>query len=133
MRPADMVYFQAMVRPEAAPLAAEYDSKTLAFVGASSTDEASSRIQMMVSLLRTMEREDALPLIVEALGKPAFLHALARHARIAGAGRRRRAAARCGGWRTAIRIPRSAPPPARRSTCSSRTSAAPQGDVQCRA
>lgn len=69
---ADMVYFQAMVRPGAAPLAAEYDSETLTFVSASSTDEASSRVQMMVSLLRTMEREDALPLIVEALESPHF-------------------------------------------------------------
>jgi hypothetical protein len=68
----DMLYFQAMIRPGAAPLAAEYDSKTLAFIGASSTDEASSRIQMMVSLLRTMEREDALPLIEEALNSPHF-------------------------------------------------------------
>jgi len=68
----DMLYFQAMVRPDAAPLAAEYDSKTLAFIGASSTDEASSRVQMMVSLLRTMEREDALPLIEESLESPHF-------------------------------------------------------------
>lgn len=68
----DMLYFQAMVRPGAAPLAAEYDSKTLEFIGASSTDEASSRVQMMVSLLRTMEREDALPLIVESLASPHF-------------------------------------------------------------
>lgn len=69
---ADMLYFQAMIRPEAAPLAAEYDSKTLAFVGASSTDEASSRVQMMVSLLRVMGRGDALPLIAEALDSPHF-------------------------------------------------------------
>jgi len=68
----DMLYFQAMVRPGAAPLATEYDSKTLAFVGASSTDEASSRVQMMVSLLRTMERDDALPLIEESLASPHF-------------------------------------------------------------
>ncbi|HYD14296.1 MAG TPA: HEAT repeat domain-containing protein [Allosphingosinicella sp.] len=68
----DILYFHAMVRPEAAPLSAEYDSKTLAFVGASSTDETASRIQMMVSLLRTMEREDAAPLIVEALASPHF-------------------------------------------------------------
>ena len=68
----DILYFHAMVRPEAAPLSAEYDSKTLAFVGASSTDETASRIQMMVSLLRTMEREDAAPLLVEALGSPHF-------------------------------------------------------------
>jgi len=68
----DMLYFQAMVRPGAAPLAAEYDSKTLSFIGASSTDEVSSRVQMMVSMLRTMEREDALPLIEESLASPHF-------------------------------------------------------------
>src|SRR5437868_1543389 len=69
---ADMVFFQAMVRPEAAPLAAEYDSGTLAFVGASSADEASSRLQMMVSMLRVMERKDALPVIAQALESPHF-------------------------------------------------------------
>ena len=68
----DMVYFHVMVRSEAAPLSAEYDSRTLAFTGASSTDETASRIQMMVSLLRTMEREDAVPLIEEALASPHF-------------------------------------------------------------
>jgi len=68
----DMLYLQAMARTGAAPLAAEYDSKTQAFIGASSTDEASSRIQMMVSLLRTMERADALPLIEESLASPHF-------------------------------------------------------------
>ena len=69
---ADILYFHAMVRPDSAPLAAEYDSRTLAFIGASSTDEAASRIQMMVSLLRTMQREDAVPLIEEALASPHF-------------------------------------------------------------
>jgi hypothetical protein len=68
----DMLYFQAIARTGAAPLAAEYDSKSLTFIGASSTDEASSRVQMMVSLLRTMERDDALPLIEEALASPHF-------------------------------------------------------------
>ena len=68
----DVVYFQATARPGAAPLAVEYDSKTLAFVGASTTDEASARVQLMVSLLRTMERDDALPLIIEALNSPHF-------------------------------------------------------------
>ncbi len=68
----DIVYFHAMVRPEAAPLTAEFDSKTLAFAGASSTDEAASRMEIMVSLLRTMEREDAVPLIVEVLASPHF-------------------------------------------------------------
>ena len=68
----DVLYFHAAVRPEAAPLSAEYDSRTLAFVGASSTDEEASRIQMMVSMLRTMEREDAVPLIEAALASPHF-------------------------------------------------------------
>lgn len=68
----DIVFFQALVRVGAAPVAVEYDSKSLAFIGASSTDETSSRIQMMVSVLRTMDREDAVPLIVEALDSPYF-------------------------------------------------------------
>ena len=68
----DMLYFQALVRSGGAPLATEYDSASLSFINASSTDEAASRVQMMVSLLRTMDRPDALPLIVEALGSPHF-------------------------------------------------------------
>ena len=68
----DMLYFQAVARSGAAPVVAEYDSKSLAFIGASSTDEASSRVQMMVSLLRTMDRADALPLIEDSLGSPQF-------------------------------------------------------------
>ncbi|HEX8641308.1 MAG TPA: HEAT repeat domain-containing protein [Allosphingosinicella sp.] len=68
----DMVYFQAMVRAEAAPLSAEYDSETRRFVGASSTDEASSRVQMMATLLREMDREDALPVLEESLQSPLF-------------------------------------------------------------
>lgn len=68
----DIVHLQATIRPGSAPIAAEYDSKTLSFIGASSTDDASSRMQMMVSLLRTMERDDALPLIEECLDNPYF-------------------------------------------------------------
>lgn len=68
----DMIFFQAMVRGDAAPITAEYDRETLAFVSASSTDEASSRIQMMASLLRTMDREDALPLLERELESPQF-------------------------------------------------------------
>jgi hypothetical protein len=68
----DMVYFQAMVRSGGAPVTVEYDRETLQFIGASSTDEASSRIQMMVSLLRAMDREDALPLMEKELANPHF-------------------------------------------------------------
>ena len=68
----DMVFYQATARQDAAPLSVEYDSKTLSFIGASSTDEATSRVQMMVSMLRTMERDDAFPLIEDALASPHF-------------------------------------------------------------
>ena len=67
-----MLYFQALVRSGGAPLATEYDSKTLTCISASSTDEAASRVQMMISLLRTMERDDAVPLVIEALNSPHF-------------------------------------------------------------
>jgi len=68
----DIVCLQAVTPLEAAPLAVEYDSATLAFAGASSTDEASSRVQMMVSLLRIMDRLDAAPLIRDVLASPHF-------------------------------------------------------------
>lgn len=68
----DIVFFHAQVGIGAAPVAIEYDSTTLSLIGVSSTDETSSRVQMMVSLLRTMDREDAVPLIVEALDGPHF-------------------------------------------------------------
>lgn len=68
----DMVYFQALVRPDSAPVAVEYDSETLSFIGASSSDEGASRVQMMASVLRAMERTDAMPLLEEALASPHF-------------------------------------------------------------
>jgi HEAT repeat protein len=45
---------------------------TFGFAGASSTDEVSSRTQMMLALLRTMDRQDAVPLIVDMLEDPNF-------------------------------------------------------------
>lgn len=68
----DIVYFQAMVRVGAAPLVTEYDSDSRALIGAASTDEASSRVQMMATLLRTMDREDAVPVLRESLASPHF-------------------------------------------------------------
>jgi hypothetical protein len=64
---APMVYLEALTPLDAAPVMAEYDSATLAFVGASSTDEEGSRIGMMLSLLRQMDRADAAPLFVDLL------------------------------------------------------------------
>ena len=68
----DILYLQAMVRTGAAPLTAEYDSETRGFIGATSTDEASSRVQMMATLLREMERDDAVPVLLDSLASPHF-------------------------------------------------------------
>lgn len=69
---ADIVYLQAVTALDAAPLSVEYDSETLAFAGASSADETSSRSQMMLSLLRLLDRTDAVPLFLEAARSPIF-------------------------------------------------------------
>ncbi len=68
----DMIYFQVVARAETAPVSVEYDSETKALMGASSTDEASSRIQLMVSLLRAMECQRAMPVLEASLGNPQF-------------------------------------------------------------
>jgi len=59
--PRDLFYLQASTPIGAAPVRVEYDFATLAFIGASSTDEASSRMQMMLALLRILDRQDAVP------------------------------------------------------------------------
>ena len=63
----DLVYLFASTPLEASPVGAEYDSDTLELIAASSTDDASSRTQMMLALLRTLERGDAAPLFAERL------------------------------------------------------------------
>jgi hypothetical protein len=68
----DLVYLQAVTSAERAPLTVEYDSESFAFAGASSTDEVSSRTQMMLALLRIMDRRDAVPLMIGLLDDPNF-------------------------------------------------------------
>jgi hypothetical protein len=68
----DMVYFQAVIRADRAPVSVEYDMQSGTFVGASSTGDASSRVQLMASLLRSMDRTDALPSLAELLGDSEF-------------------------------------------------------------
>jgi hypothetical protein len=68
----DIVFLQATTALGAAPLKVEYDSATFRFVGASSGDETSSRTQMMLSLLRVMDRRDAAPLFREMLKSEHF-------------------------------------------------------------
>ncbi|HEX8571417.1 MAG TPA: HEAT repeat domain-containing protein [Allosphingosinicella sp.] len=68
----DLVYVFASTSLEASPVAAEYDGRSLELVAASSTDDSSSRIQMMLALLRTLDRRDAAPLFEERLKAPHF-------------------------------------------------------------
>lgn len=58
----DLVYLFASTSLEAGPVATEFDARSLGLIAASSTDEASSRTQMMLALLRAMGRRDAAPL-----------------------------------------------------------------------
>ena len=68
----DIVFVGAETSLGAGPLSVEYDSATLRFIGASSTDEASSRTQMMLALLRMMDRRDAVPLFRDMLRSDLF-------------------------------------------------------------
>lgn len=68
----DIVYLQASTPLGSAPLSVEYDSRTLRFAGASSSDELSSRIQLMLTLLRTLGRQDSAPLFQAMLDSPNF-------------------------------------------------------------
>jgi hypothetical protein len=68
----DIVFVCAETSAGAGPLSVEYDWGTRRFVGASSTDEASSRTQMMLALLRVMDRRDAAPLFRKMLRSELF-------------------------------------------------------------
>jgi hypothetical protein len=68
----DLVYLHASTPAGSAPLTVEYDSRTLRFAGASSSDELSSRVQLMLSLLRTLDRRDAAPIFREVARAPHF-------------------------------------------------------------
>ncbi len=68
----DMLCLQAIVHVRAAPLSVDYDSRTLHYIGAVSTDEVSSRTQTMATLLRLMNRADAMPELERELESPHF-------------------------------------------------------------
>ena len=63
----DLVYLFAATPLEAGPVGVDYDPRTFEPIAASSTDDAGSRTQMMLALLRTMGRRDAAPLFAELL------------------------------------------------------------------
>jgi hypothetical protein len=68
----DIVYLQAVTPVGGAPLSVEYDADTLSFAGASSSDEINSRVQMVVSLLRLLDRADAAPVLRSAIADSPF-------------------------------------------------------------
>lgn len=68
----DLVYLSASTPLEAGPVGVDYDPLTLEAVAASSTDDAGSRSQMMLALLRTMGRRDAAPQFAQALSAGNF-------------------------------------------------------------
>ena len=68
----NLVVLQATVKHDRAPLAVEYDSETREYVGCSSADDSGSRIQMIATLLRKLDRPDAFQAIAAFLDYPAF-------------------------------------------------------------
>jgi hypothetical protein len=63
--PSDLVFIQATTPLGAAPVSAEYDWATRRLVGTSGTDDAGSRIQLMLTLLRASDRRDAAPFFAD--------------------------------------------------------------------
>lgn len=68
----DMLVLQASLKDDQAPLAVEYDSRTLELVGCSAADDSASRIQMISTLLRRLGCEAAFPAVAAFLDHPAF-------------------------------------------------------------
>ena len=68
----NILLLQATMKPDQAPLSVEYDSASHEYVGCSAADDSASRIQMIVTLLRKLERADAFPVIAAFLDNPNF-------------------------------------------------------------
>jgi hypothetical protein len=63
----NLFFLQATVALDPAPLTVEYDSTTRAFVGCAAKDDSASRIQMMTTLLRKLDCEDAFAAVAQFL------------------------------------------------------------------
>ncbi|MGF1550602.1 MAG: HEAT repeat domain-containing protein [Sphingomonadaceae bacterium] len=68
----DLVVLQANVKCGQAPLAAEYDADSHELVGVSAANDADSRVQMIATFLRLMDREDAFEAIAAFADDPSF-------------------------------------------------------------
>lgn len=69
---ANLLVLQAVIKADQAPLAVEYDAETGAYLGCSAADEADSRIQMLATLVRKLDRDDAFDQVAAHLGHPRF-------------------------------------------------------------
>jgi hypothetical protein len=68
----NLVVLQASVKVDRAPVSAEFDSATGAYVGCSAADDSASRIQMLTTLLRKLGWDAGFPAIAEFLTHPNF-------------------------------------------------------------
>lgn len=69
---ANFVVAQANVKTGQAPVSAEYDRESRAFLGCSAVDEGDCRIQMVATLARTLGHKDAFAAIAGFLDHPSF-------------------------------------------------------------
>jgi hypothetical protein len=69
---ANMLLAQAEISADQAPVSVEYDSAGLAAIGCSANDDGASRIQMMATLLRKLDRRAAFPVLASFLAHPDF-------------------------------------------------------------
>jgi len=68
----NLVVLQANLRTGQAPVAAEYDAASGAYIGCSATDDGASRIQMIATLVRKLGHDEAFEAIAAFLGHPSF-------------------------------------------------------------
>ncbi|HEX8667105.1 MAG TPA: hypothetical protein VF727_01875 [Allosphingosinicella sp.] len=68
----DLVLLQANLRPLGPALAVEYDATTRQAISASNADEGESRLEMMVTLLRLLGADEALPLVSRTMSGVGF-------------------------------------------------------------
>jgi len=69
---ANLVLLQAEINFDQAPLGVEYDSATRAYVGCSANGDAASRIQMITTLIRKLDRAGAFEAVAPLRDHPDF-------------------------------------------------------------
>lgn len=68
----NLLVLQAAIKADQAPLAAEYDAASGAYIGCSATDDAESRLQMIATLVRKLGHREAFAAIAPLADHPRF-------------------------------------------------------------